>query len=303
MLSHRAWPTCRSGGLRQNSRSRRSRHGQCVGDRLLPRFVYRQQHGFASQSGVLAALLATAGFPGAGELFQGKGGYYNFFFNQEGDYDLITDQLGQRFEIVEVGPKPYPSCRYTHPAVTGVLSLIKKHSLRCDDVSEVGVQIGERDMRSVGGWTEEDKIKKYRPEGIVDAQFSIPYTVAATLAHGRLSLDEFTDAKLRSEAILNLAGRVKTILNPELDHWPLDVKPQVLEIVTHDGQSYGERIDYPKGNPKNPVTSTELVESFRAMAGYSVKPIGPAKIDNAIDFILGLENARDVSAIAQFFIG
>src|SRR5258706_7229251 len=268
-----------------------------------PSLTKRLGIGFASQSGVLAALLAAAGYPGAGELFQGKGGYYNFFFNQEGDYELITDQLGQRFEIVEVGPKPYPSCRYTHPAVTGVLSLIKKHSLRCDDVSEVRVQIGARDMRSVGGWTEEDKIKKYRPEGIVDAQFSIPYTVAATLAHGRLSLDEFTDAKLRSEAILNLAGRVKTILNPELDHWPLDVKPQVLEIIMRDGQSYGERIDYPKGNPKNPVTSSELVESFRAMAGYSVNTISPAKIDNAIDFILGLENARDVSAIAQFFIG
>ena len=124
--------------------------------------------------------------------------------------------------------------------------------------------------------------------------------MAATLAHGRLSLDEFTDAKLRSEAILGLAGRVKTILNPELDQWPLDVKPQVLEIVIRDGKSYGERIDYPKGNPKNPVTSIEVVESFRAMAAYSFKPIAPTKIDDAIDFILGLENARDVSAIAQF---
>jgi 2-methylcitrate dehydratase PrpD len=190
-----------------------------------PSLTKRLGIGFAAQSGVLAALLASAGFPGAGELFQGKGGYYNFFYNREGDYDLILDQLGKRFEIVEVGPKPYPSCRYTHPAVTGVLSLLSKHSIRADNVAEVRVQIGERDMRSVGGWTEEDKKKKYRPQGIVDAQFSIPYTVAATLVQGRLSLAEFTDDKLRSEEILNLASRVKTILNPELDHWPLDVKP------------------------------------------------------------------------------
>ncbi|MSP37344.1 MAG: MmgE/PrpD family protein [Deltaproteobacteria bacterium] len=264
-----------------------------------PSLTKRLGIGFAAQSGVLAALLASAGFPGAGELFQGKGGYYNFFFNQDGDYELILDQLGKRFEIVEVGPKPYPSCRYTHPAVTGVLSLLGKHSLGCADIAEVRVQIGARDMRSVGGWTDADKKNKYRPEGIVDAQFSIPYTVAATLVHGRLSLAEFTDDKLRSEEILNVASRVKTILNPELDNWPLDVKPQLLEIVTHDGRSYRERIDYPKGNPKNPVTSAELVESFRSMASYSVQPLAPAQVDDAIDFILHLENARDVSAVAK----
>ena len=175
-----------------------------------------------------------------------------------------------------------------------------RHSIRCDDVSEVRVQIGERDMRSVGGWTDEDKKKKYRPQGIVDAQFSIPYTVAATLVHARLSLAEFTDDKLGSEEILHLASRVKTILNPELDHWPLDVKPQILEIVTRDGKSYSERVDYPKGNPKNPVTSAELVESFRSLAGYAVKPLAQAKIDDAIDFVLGLEKVRDVSHIARF---
>jgi 2-methylcitrate dehydratase PrpD len=264
-----------------------------------PSLTKRLGIGFAAQSGVLAALLASAGFSGAGELFQGKGGYFNFFYNQEGDYDLILDQLGKRFEIVEVGPKPYPSCRYTHPAVTGVLSLLSKHSIDAENVAEVRVQIGERDMRSVGGWTDEDKKKKCRPQGIVDAQFSIPYTVAATLVHGRLSLDEFTDDKLRSEEILSLASRVKTILNAELDHWPLDVKPQRLEIITRDGKSYSERVDYPKGNPKNPVTSAELVESFRAMADYSVKPLAQTKIDDAIDFVLGLEKVGDVSHIAR----
>jgi 2-methylcitrate dehydratase PrpD len=180
-----------------------------------------------------------------------------------------------------------------------VLSLLGKHSIRADNVAEVRVQIGERDMRSVGGWTDEDKKKKYRPQGIVDAQFSIPYTVAAALVHRRLSLEEFTDGKLRSEEILKLASRVKTILNAELDHWPLDVKPQLVEIVTRDGKSYCERIDYPKGNPKNPVTSAELVESFRAMADYSVKPLAPAKIDDAIEFVLGLEKVGDVSHIAR----
>ena len=161
--------------------------------------------------------------------------------------------------------------------------MIDKRSIAPDDIEAVRVYIGERDMRSVGGWTEAEKQQKHRPRGIVDAQFSIPFTVAATLVNRRLSLEEFTDANLRNEEILAL-------------------KPQIVEIVTRHGECLRQRIDYPKGNPKNPVTSDELVESFRVMAGYSARPLTHAKIDEAIDFILQLETKQDASMMTRFLV-
>ena len=157
-------------------------------------------------------------------------------------------------------------------------------------------------MRSVGGWTEAEKQKKHRPQGIVDAEFSIPFTVAATLVNGRLSLEEFNDANLRNEKILALAGRVTPVLDRELDNWPLDVKPQIVEIVTRNGKCLRQRIDYPKGNPKNPVTSAELVESFRVMARYSARPLTYGKIDEAIDFILHLETKEKAAMMTRFLV-
>jgi 2-methylcitrate dehydratase PrpD len=154
-------------------------------------------------------------------------------------------------------------------------------------------------MRSVGGWSEDEKKKKHRPEGVVDAQFSIPYTVAATLLSGGLSLEDFTDAKLRSDELLALAARVKPILNPKLDHGPMDVKPQVVEIVTRDGKVFSERVVYPKGNPNNPVTSDELVAAFRGMASYAAKPLSAGKIDDAVALALRLEEVPDVSVLAR----
>ena len=211
----------------------------------------------------------------------------------------LLDQLGSRFEIVLVGPKPFPSCRYTHCAVTACLSLLRKHSIKARDIQEVRVQIGERDMRFVGGWSEDEKKKKRHPEGVVDAQFSIPYTVAATLVSGGLSLEEFTDAKLRSEEILDLAARVKTVLTPEFDHGPMDVKPQAVEIVMRDGKAFSEKVVYPKGNPNNPVSSEELVAAFRGMASYAAKPLGGAKIDEAIALAQRLEEVDDVAVLAK----
>ncbi len=176
---------------------------------------------------------------------------------------------------------------------------MRKHSIKASDIQEVRVQVGERDMRFVAGWSEEEKKKKRRPEGVVDAQFSIPYTVAATLVSGGLSLEEFTDAKLRSEEILDLAARVKTILTPEFDHGPMDVKPQAVEIVMRDGKTFNEKIVYPKGNPNNPVSSEELVAAFRGMASYAAKPLSGAKIDDAISLALRLEEVDDVAVLAK----
>jgi 2-methylcitrate dehydratase PrpD len=183
--------------------------------------------------------------------------------------------------------------------VTGCLDLLRKHSIKASDIEEVRVQIGERDMRSVGGWTADEKKKKHRPEGVVDAQFSIPYTVAATLLSGGLSLEDFTDAKLRSDELLALAARVKPILNPELDQGPMDVKPQVVEILTRNGKVFSQRVVYPKGNPNNPVTSDELVAAFRGMASYAVKPLGAANIDDAVALALRLEEVPDVSVLTR----
>jgi 2-methylcitrate dehydratase PrpD len=266
---------------------------------VAPSLTKRLGVGFASQSGVVSALLAAAGFPAAGEVLQGSAGFFQTFYRQEGDYDALLDQLGSRFEIVLAGPKPFPSCRYTHCAVTGCLNLLRKHSIKPSDIQEVRVQIGERDMHSVGGWGEDEKKKKHRPEGVVDAQFSIPYTVAATLLSGGLSLEEFTDAKLRNEELLDLVARVKPVLNRELDKGPMDVKPQVVEIVTRDGTIMSERVVYPKGNPNNPVTSEELVGAFRGMASYAAKPLSAEKIDEVVSLALRLEEVPDVAVITK----
>jgi 2-methylcitrate dehydratase PrpD len=176
---------------------------------------------------------------------------------------------------------------------------LRKHSINARDILEVRVHIGEGDMRSVGGGNEDVKKKTRRPEGVVDAQFSIPYTVAATLLSGGLSLEDFTDAKLRSEEILDLAARVKTILTPEFDHGPMDVKPQVVEIVMGDGKVFSEKVVYPKGNPNNPVTSEEVVAAFRGMASYAAKPLSAGKVDDAVSLVQRLEEIDDVAALAK----
>lgn len=264
-----------------------------------PSLTKRLAAGFASHSGVLAALLAAEGFPAAGEIFRGPTGFFQTLYGEEGEPDLLLDGLGERYEIVSVGPKPYPSCRYTHPAITAVLAILQNNNIDPEQVEEVRVHVGKRDMHSVCGWEETQKRKRYRPEGVVDAQFSIPYTVAVALLKGKVSLDDFTEASIQDQRVLQFAQRVKPILDPQLDQWPLDVKPQVVEIFTRDSRVYSWKVEYAKGNPRNPVSFDELQENFREMAKYAAQPLSDEKIEKVISFVSAMEEVRDATLVTQ----
>jgi 2-methylcitrate dehydratase PrpD len=75
--------------------------------------------------------------------------------------------------------------------------------------------------------------------------------------------------------------------------------PMCEHIVS---RGFSRRVDYPKGNSNNPVTSEELVESFRDMAKYSATPLRRGKIDATIEALFGLEEVNDVAILAQLLV-
>lgn len=236
-----------------------------------PSLTKRLGAGFAAQAGVVAATLARAGFPASTEIFSGTEGFFQTFYGQEGDHIALLDGLGTRFEIVSVGPKPFPSCRYTHAAVSAALALRAEHGVDARAIRAVRVHVGERDMRMVWGTSEEERRHRIRPQGVVDAQFSIPFTVAAALVRGHLTLEEFTESGLQSPDILALAARLEPVEEPAFDDWPMDVRPQRVELTLADGRVVASRVDYPKGSCENPFTREEVEDAFRAMARFSRK--------------------------------
>ncbi|MFQ5851678.1 MAG: MmgE/PrpD family protein [Candidatus Binatia bacterium] len=263
-----------------------------------PSLAKRLSAGLAAQGGVFAARLASKGFPAGGDVLRGRTGFFQTFRRQEGDVETLLSGLGERFEIVYVGPKPYPSCRYTHPAIDATLSILTDHPFAPEEVEEIKVWMGQRDMESVGGVTPEQRRKKQRPEGVVDAQFSIPYTVALTLVKGRPTPKDFSGEAIRESRVLEIAHRVNPQLDLELERWPLDVKPQVVEIKAK-GEIFQKRVEYPKGNPRNPVPHNELRGMFRELASYSPKPISEQRLDEVLNLLDHLEEVEDVGALVQ----
>ncbi|MBD0862853.1 MmgE/PrpD family protein [Gordonia sp. zg691] len=156
----------------------------------------RLQPGLAAQFGFTAAALAAQGV-------EGPSGWLSGEFGLAPGSDLTIDDLFTGdFEGRWVALKPYPACRYTHAALAAAEALHVRHP-RWDDVAQVRVHVPEGPAYSLVSRPYED-----RGAPLVDAQFSIPWQLAALWVTGRYDLTTLSGDDLRDPAIAAAAARV-----------------------------------------------------------------------------------------------
>ena len=85
----------------------------------------RSHVGQAAQNGLSCAIMAGEGFKGPSEAFEGQWGYLHSYASG-GDVKKAMNGLGEKFETLNLGVKPYPSCRYSHAAIDGLIELKKR---------------------------------------------------------------------------------------------------------------------------------------------------------------------------------
>ena len=256
----------------------------------------RFEAGAASRNGIFAALLASKGFKAQQPVFVGRGNYFITVWKNEADLEVLLAGLGKTFEVVNVGPKPYPSCRYTHAPIDGALALVSEHAICAADIDEVRVSVGRRDFEVVFGGPEGLSTKQ-APQSVVDAQFSIPYTVAAAIINRRVFLEDFSSEAIQRPDVISLARKVKPLVRDEFDNWPITVRPCEVEIITRRGERFVKRVDYAKGNPQNPVPLAEIRENFVACARRTPFELSNENVLEARDMIENLERVNDVAGI------
>lgn len=262
----------------------------------------RFEAGAASRNGIFAAQLASKGFKARQPIFVGHGNYFKAVWDTEADLSVLLADLGKTFEVTNVGPKPYPSCRYTHAPIDGALSLVAEHAINAADVQEVRVAVGRRDFDVVFGGPA-GLASKQAPQSVVDAQFSIPYTVATAIIYRRVFLEDFSPEAILRPDVVGLARKVTPVVREEFDKWPITVRPCEVEIVTRQGGRFARRVDYAKGNPRNPVPLAEIQDNFLACSQRAKIELGAGKALEARDMIENLERVDNVAEIAERLSG
>jgi 2-methylcitrate dehydratase PrpD len=254
----------------------------------------RLQQGLGARAGILATMLAEKGFTGARNVLQGVYGFYPLYYRDKYDPEVITKNLGRDFEVGNISIKLYPTNKQNHNAISGILEFRKETGIEPWDIDEIVVYTNQKAYHTAGLGE-----SKYHPRNSVDAQFSIPYTVANALIKGDVFIEDFTEEAIKNNEVLELAQRIKVKVDPELDKIPWIIVPNKIEIKVKGGRQYSKYVEYAKGHPKNPIPITEYIEKFKKCIPFSAKPIAEGNVEKVIDMIERLEEMEDVREIIK----
>jgi 2-methylcitrate dehydratase PrpD len=223
--------------------------------------------GLAAQNGIQAAMLAAEGFSGPLHILEGRDGFLHGY-SRNPVPQRLTAGLGESFEILQTAVKPHACCRYMQGPIDAILEIAREHEIQPDQVQKIEVAVLE------AGWgiVAEPRGKKYRPESVVDAQFSMPYGAAVALLSGGAGLDQFTLEQIRSPRVHQMMGKVALVKDVRIEQTFPREWPAWVAVQLDNGRSYEKFVRYPKGDPENPLTWDELAAKFRSLAGAVLSP-------------------------------
>src|SRR6202521_840681 len=244
--------------------------------------------GWAATSGITAAALAQQGFVGARRAYEGRFGLYASHLQNHfdpADLALATAGLGETWELLQVAVKPYPACHFVHACIDAAIALVREHGLEPQQVERVRALVPAEVVKTVC----EPVANKRRPANSYDAQFSIPYVVAAALRRGRFTLDELEGEALADPAILALADRVDYEIDPAAS-FPRHYSGEVV-VTTRDGRSLRHREQINRGNGERPLGESAIIEKFRRNAARAASP---ERVRGVEELVLALDGQADV---------
>jgi 2-methylcitrate dehydratase PrpD len=225
--------------------------------------------GWGSMVGVSAALLAQKGFTGIDSLLDNP------------KHENITADLGKSFGMINLYFKPYPCCRWSQPAVDGVLSIIHKHHVKALEIKLIKVYTFQAATR----------LTVVKPHTTEEAQYSLAYPVAATIIDGEFGLKQVLGDRFEDENILKLAEKVEIVFSNELE----DAFPErclcEVEIFTDGNQSLRSGIMTAKGDPDIPLSDKEMERKFHQLAG---SVLNERKLEDLIEMVWHLEKVEDM---------
>ncbi len=242
--------------------------------------------GWAAHSGMIAAKLAQKGFQGPTSIIEGRDGFLHAYSNGA-DPSKVLKGIGSGFEILRTSVKPHACCRYMQPPIDAILKIVRENDLPPDQVEKVKLGILRAGIPLIADPIE----NKYRPQSVVDAQFSMPFGAAVALLYRKAGLEEFQLPNIRSEKVKQMMRCVECIEDPDLEKTFPRQWSGTAEIFTKEGKRYFTKIKYPKGDPENPVSWEEMIEKFYNLSSRFITKERRLKI---VDEVKRLERIRDV---------
>ena len=221
--------------------------------------------GRAASAAVNAVYSASMGLAGPTDVLGGGRGFFKTMADRV-DEDLLLQGFLPDYAIERIYRKPYAACRHCHSAIEAALLL--RQELQ-EDTALAPDEISSIDIDTYGLAVRGHDHKEVKGAG--SAKMSIPYGVACALLFGKVNYQQYERACLEDAGVAELMKKVSVREDPALS--ALVPGKRVAEVTVRTGdQTYRRSVDYPLGEPENPMSREMLEEkydSLMAAAGVS----------------------------------
>ena len=255
----------------------------------------RLMQGVSAEVGVSAAMMASRGITAAGDILEGRFGYFPIF--QRGQYDPapLTKDLGTYWEQLNISIKPlYPCCKYTHGPIEATIEAVAKAGVPWGEIQKLSVTVTNTEVYDLVCLSRE---RKWQPKSVVDVQFSLPFTMAYAAVRGNVDLDLLAPEVREDADILALTQRVDAVLDVEKqgDQRGTFPMPGVVTLLTMSGDEVSVPFDRVKGHPSLPMSFDDIAEKARACAAFGLPKWDG--VERAISTIRDMTGPFDFSGV------
>lgn len=212
----------------------------------------------AAQSGVMAALMAQRGYSGTEQIFEGKEGLMQTL-GPDWNRDKLLGNLGERFKILDCSMKAFPAEALTHSHISATLEVITENDIKPDDIEEVTVTTIARAVDILFD------LEKYRPTSRETADHSLPYCIAAAIVDRKITTEQFSDERINDPAIQAVLPKIKGEASEEFEQMFPAKQPSKVRVRLKDGREFSAQLDYPKGDPREPMSDKDLDTKFASL--------------------------------------
>jgi 2-methylcitrate dehydratase PrpD len=256
----------------------------------------RLHPGFAGANAITAVALGRGGFKAPPAAYEGRFGLFRMHLQDKSPNDLsrCTEALGELWEMRNNALKPYPACHFNHAFADAALALRAAHGLRPEDVKRVTARIHPRQVKVVC----EPEASKKVPANSYDAQFSVHYAIASCLLHGRFTLDELEEDRIRDPRALALCDRTGYELDETLN-FPRYYGGELV-IETMDGRTLTHREPMNRGSDGNPLSAADVEKKFTDNAR---RVFSADRAQRVLELVMALDSARDAVALTEALNG
>lgn len=211
--------------------------------------------GRASMDAVVAAMMAKTGLKGPNDAIGGKRGFIAVMTDTP-HVEQLTDFNSDTLAVEQVYRKEYAACRHAHPAIEAALKIRPLINIAEIEKIEVLTYLQATEGHSY-----------FEIPTVSAAKMSIPFSVAVALMTGVADMKAFSSENMGNKDILDLIKKVEVKEDVNLTALNPLKRAAIVVVHTKDGD-YSQRVDYPKGEPENPLSKEELENKFKGLAMY-----------------------------------